>query len=134
MREASLLTQSYFDRECRQFGVSYKSLGWSSRHSQELRFTVASFISDWTTETRVLDVGCGHGDFFWFSQREKLLCAYTGIDFSSEMIAVARKQYPDGKFMVVDVLDPDFIEVFDVVIASGIANLRVPDHMGWIQG
>ena len=69
-------------------------------------------------ELNVLDLGCGTGH---------LLAALNpargvGIDFSSGMIDVARRNYPDLEFRVGDVEDPSLLAAlegpFDVIVLS----------------
>ncbi|MSR89270.1 MAG: class I SAM-dependent methyltransferase [Candidatus Margulisbacteria bacterium] len=133
LSEARQLTRDYFDQECRAFGTSDKALGWASKSSQRLRFSMMSLMSEWDQTYSVLDVGCGHGDLFGFCEEEKLPVVYTGIDFTAGMIRVAKAKYPKGTFVEADILDANFIDIYDYVFASGIANLKVPDQMGWIE-
>jgi SAM-dependent methyltransferase len=72
---------------------------------------------------RVLELGCGGGD---------LLAALNpslgvGIDFSSEMLTIARSKHPECRFIQADVHDPVFEgleteEPFDVIILSDLIN------------
>lgn len=134
LSNASRVNREYFDAKCKKFGASEKALGWASRKSQRLRYTVLSLSAPWDEEISVLDVGCGQGDFLQFLQDENLPCRYTGMDLSEEMLAIARRQHPDGRFLQGDFLDGDFMEGFDYVMASGLVNLRVSDQMGWLYG
>lgn len=67
---------------------------------------------------RVLDLGCGDG---------RLLAALNpsygvGVDFSPNMVAIAKKKYPDLEFHEGDVENPDVITglsgTFDIIILS----------------
>lgn len=72
---------------------------------------------------RVLELGCGGGD---------LLAALkpsvgVGVDFSSEMLAIAQDKHPECRFIQADVHDPVFkdmetAEPFDVIILSDLIN------------
>ena len=67
---------------------------------------------------RILELGCGHGH---------LLAALmpsqgVGIDFSTEMISVARKLYPEHCFLVSDAHDTCLRRQFDVIILSDLVN------------
>ena len=67
---------------------------------------------------QILELGCGHGH---------LLAALkpslgVGIDFSEEMIAVARQNYPDLCFVVSDVHNAIVRQRFDVIILSDLVN------------
>ncbi len=51
----------------------------------------------------VLDAGCGYGRL---SQMLPEDVRYLGVDLSDEMVATARRMYPDEKFRVVDLRQP----------------------------
>lgn len=62
----------------------------------------------------VIDIGCGTGDTLM-----KLKPDYCkGIDFSSEMIRLAKEKYPDAAFVVDDIEDLKINEPFDYVVCS----------------
>lgn len=73
---------------------------------------------------RILDIGCGHGRFAYvFSESNRQV---TGIDFSEQMIQIARKLAPKAEFFVMDMLDLQFpAESFDGVLASA-SLLHIP--------
>ena len=67
---------------------------------------------------RVLEVGCGRGD---------LLAALNpsvgvGVDFSQEMIHIAKKKHPHLRFIVADSHELVLDETFDVMILSDLIN------------
>lgn len=69
---------------------------------------------------RILDVGCGTGDLL-----ASLRPAYgVGIDFSSEMIRLAKERHPEYKFHVVDIEDDEAMAsvegTFDVIVLSDV--------------
>lgn len=54
-----------------------------------------------TTQSRVLDIGCGNGR--WYEALKKFGLAYTGVDFSPSLINIAREKYQNSdlcKFIV----------------------------------
>jgi 2-polyprenyl-3-methyl-5-hydroxy-6-metoxy-1,4-benzoquinol methylase len=74
---------------------------------------------------KVLDVGCGGGypvaKFF-----ANLGYDVTGVDFSSEMIKIAKKTVPEGEFYEKDMTKLDFPnESFDIIV-SFYAIIHVP--------
>jgi len=126
----------YYAKKLAQFGHTYKAVGWSSRQSQRKRFdAIASQINveDYTKENplTLLDVGCGLGDFYHYIKLKKLPCVYTGIDSCPQMIAAAKKSYPNGNFLV-SALD-NYIDArlnqpkFAVVVANGVFNIKGPN-------
>ena len=71
-----------------------------------------------TPGQRVLELGCSQGD---------LLSALkpsigVGVDFSGEMLALARDRYPDLYFVQADVHELVLDQVFDVIILSDLVN------------
>lgn len=57
---------------------------------------------------RVLDVGCGAGrDYQLFGENGY---DYTGVDYSKNLLAVARAEWPDAKFTEADMLDLPFLD------------------------
>lgn len=76
-------------------------------------------VKDVSSDSKVLDVGCGRGEFCRFFA-ETYGCETLGIDLSKRGIAYAQKQHPDLEFMAVpaDALLPDYAGYFDLVFSS----------------
>lgn len=64
---------------------------------------INEFASSFDKEDKILDLGCGSG-YITNYLVEKGLNA-TGIDFSSEMIKIAKKEYPKLNFLLDDFLN-----------------------------
>lgn len=100
-------------------GDMTKAVAYSAKISQTVRFR--SVLEHFRLDgLRVLDVGCGTGDFpIWLAdQTYESLASYKGIDIVPEVIDLARqRRMPDfvQGFECVDV--HDFDEVHDVVTA-----------------
>lgn len=103
------------------------ALYWSSREIQELRFRVLAGIGI-DHGDRLLDVGCGFGDFkSWFERPEKQL-GFTGVDISPDLIARAEQLHPDADFYCGELSDCNFEKrSFDWVILSGAMNEQLHD-------
>ena len=67
---------------------------------------------------RVLEIGCGKGDLL-ASLRPS---TGTGIDFSEEMIRLARERHPELTFHHADIHDLRIQDKFDVIILSDLVN------------
>jgi tRNA G46 methylase TrmB len=98
-----------------------RDLGWGSVESQQKCFDAIAGIGI-KSNSIVLDIGCGYGDF---CSRITRGC-YLGIDIIIERISTAIKKYPSEKFLafaccnidkVVSIVGPIR---FEYVIASGI--------------
>jgi ubiquinone/menaquinone biosynthesis C-methylase UbiE len=77
----------------------------------------------------LLEVGCGGGYYSRvFAEMPRARVDYTGIDFSSAMIAQARASYPYARFAVGDATALGFSDdAFDVVY-NGVSLMHIPDY------
>jgi len=82
------------DKYFNKFGKTndFKSLGWGSESSQIDRFKILAEIPGLKTTDRILDVGCGYGDFCTFFEN------YKGIDLRESVIEIAKKKFPNNSF------------------------------------
>jgi 2-polyprenyl-3-methyl-5-hydroxy-6-metoxy-1,4-benzoquinol methylase len=65
---------------------------------------------------KILDIGCGAGVPVFKLLSEKY--DITGIDISEKMIELAKKNLPNGKFIISDILDYDFNKSqFDAIVS-----------------
>ena len=67
-------------------------------------------------DAAVLEIGCGTGDLIAQLKAKKKV----GIDYSTNMIGIAKRKYPDIDFMVMEAESLDFNEKFDYVILSNL--------------
>jgi ubiquinone/menaquinone biosynthesis C-methylase UbiE len=112
------------------YGYDVRTVGWGSRADQWLRFEVLGRGIDFSGK-RILDVGCGLGDFVAFLEAGgQSNYSYTGIDLSSKLIEDATKRFgrEDCTFAVADILN-DSLEPFDVVVCSGALSFRLDDNL-----
>ena len=64
----------------------------------------------------VLDLGCGTGlaiDYLKCEPKD-----YKGVDYSTEMLEVARNKFPNHQFYTKSILEVDFSRQFDFVLAA----------------
>lgn len=64
----------------------------------------------------ILEIGCSHGQTLSQLKGKNK----TGIDFSEKMIAIARQNYPDCRFLVMDAEQITLTEKFDVIILNNV--------------
>ena len=73
---------------------------------------------------KVLDAGCGHGIFSNYFQQKGL--DVIGVDFSKNLLEVARKNYPHIKFIESDLCDFTTNEKFDGIFIKNVL-FHIPD-------
>ncbi len=98
---------------------SYRSLHWHSRTTQEKRFEAFLRIGD-LNGVRILDIGCGLGDFCSFLATDGIRPDFTGYDIVEEMVQIARENCPNARFECRNILLARPAERFDYVFSSGI--------------
>ena len=99
---------------------------WFKDHNQDTWWIEGtdSFISLLQPGASVLDVGCGGGVKSKYLLEKGL--QVTGIDFSENMIKIAKDFVPAAKFSVADITKPlDFPELFDGIFAQAVL-LHIP--------
>jgi cyclopropane fatty-acyl-phospholipid synthase-like methyltransferase len=113
----------FFTKRLIHFKNSPEAVGWTQR-GQILRYeTVLKLINP--NGKTFLDFGCGKGDFYGFLMEKRVKCQYTGIDINSNLIDLARKNYPDANFYVKDIEIEPLERNFDYIISIGVFNLAV---------
>jgi SAM-dependent methyltransferase len=117
-------TVRWYADKVRTYGFDHRGLGFGRKSSQDKRFEAMLALGD-LDGARVLDVGCGFGDFLAFMNERGIEPAYTGLDICEPMVERCRERFPRGagRFIVGDVLAfaPD--EPYDYVVASGLFGL-----------
>lgn len=100
-------------------GISYRYLSKiydtckSSFWENYSRFLNPYFLEG---KKSVLDLGCGTGlaiDYLHCDPKD-----YKGVDYSTEMLEIARKKFPDHQFYTQSILEVDFSQQFDFVLAA----------------
>lgn len=101
------------------YGNNYISVHWDSKESQQKRFEQFLKIGDLNGKS-ILDVGCGLGDFFVFLKKNGIDCKCTGFDIVPGLLDIAKENYPDANYRLVNLALTPLKEKFDYVFASGI--------------
>jgi ubiquinone/menaquinone biosynthesis C-methylase UbiE len=81
--------------------------------SRDVSF-IAALIVD-RKHPALLDLGCGTGEHLALLVREGIRC--TGVDISEDMLAAARRRFPNIEFIHSDMSDIDYDAAFDIVIS-----------------
>ena len=120
-----------YDGRLKELGADVKTVGWGSVEDQRMRFEVLCRGLDLRGK-RVLDIGCGLGDFIgWAEATFGCDFDYLGLDLSPGLINAARERFgaPRREFLV-DTLTPNSaIGEFDIVILSGTLTYKTADNM-----
>ena len=103
-------------------GKKPASLGWP-KGRQNLRFKVMSEIGN-IKNSKILDVGCGFGDFLTFLNSKKKKVEYTGIDINPIFIKIAKSIHSEGYFQKRDIEITKFNKKFDWSFAIGTTNMK----------
>jgi SAM-dependent methyltransferase len=131
-------TSRFFESNVRRFGYGYRALGFGRRSSQEKRFGALAALGTFDG-ARVLDVGCGFGDFLAWLRARGVQPRYTGLDLTASMIERCRRRFAEGctegsaRFIVGDALTWQPDAEFDYVIASGIFGYHAKDTRARIR-
>ena len=115
--------QDYYDRLSAEVKEDARAAGWQSTKTQSLRFLVLSLIADLEGE-RLLDIGCGIGDFYAYLRSQFTDFHYEGIDLSPGMIERAKKKHTDAIFDCQDLFDFSPKKTYDYVFASGALSYK----------
>ena len=121
--QPSVETSRWYEETVRRYGYDHRGLGFRTREAQLARFEALAALGE-LHGARLLDAGCGFGDFLEFLEARGIRPVYTGLDLCEPMIARCRERFGDaGRFIVADVLDHVPDEPYDYVVASGIFGL-----------
>jgi len=75
---------------------------------------------------RLLDFGCGQGDFYPFIKKIYPKVKYTGIDINPRFVNVAQKRFPKAKFRVGTT--SDIKNSYDYIVCSGVFSFTVDNY------
>lgn len=121
MNDEERRTAEHYRQLLQEYGASYRTLDWGSREGQHMRFSVLAGIGDLSV-SRILDVGCGLGDFAGWLAANGIEADYTGLDLTADLAEQAARLHPHQRFLHGSILDEALLsgERFDYVVASGI--------------
>lgn len=122
---------AYYGEKLKTYGHDTRSLGWTPG-GRKIRFDALAAIGD-LKGCSVLDVGCGFGDFYGYLTGRGIKTEYTGIDINGEFIAIARKTYPEARFLVADFEEHGIDGTFDWAFAAGIFTIRLSDNEAFVK-
>lgn len=110
-------------------GDNHNSAQYSSRESQEARYSILTQIAD-LTEQHVLDWGCGTGHLATWLADSNVICRYTGVDIVPEFLTLGREKHPKHRFGTMEDFEGEY---FDWIIISGVFNNRMVDNLSFFH-
>ena len=85
------------------------------KESEDIEKIIRMFLFTNERQLKMLDLGCGTGTHAKLFTEQGF--DVTGVDFSKEMIDIAKKKNPGGKFLVDNIANFKSEEKFDVAVA-----------------
>lgn len=115
----------YYTEKIEQHGQGALGVDWNSKESQYLRFEQLSKVITGKDPFRVLDYGCGYGEYVKYLDLnfKNADYHYTGYDVSPKMISEAQKGF--AGYEKTNFVSEEPVGSFDFVIASGIFNVKM---------
>ncbi len=92
---------------------------------RNIRFKVLSEIGNFENK-KILDLGCGTGDFYQYLVDNNIKCNYTGYDINLNVIDIAKKRFPSVRFEVKDISNEDYPE-FDYIVSTSSFNNKLDE-------
>lgn len=130
MNELKETVIAYYTNKLEEHGPTAKGVDWNGEESQHVRFSQLTGRFDLTSETSILDYGCGYGALLGFLRDKSIQSPYIGIDWAGRMIEEARKLYPEDartRFLQLDNSKEPPKAAY--TIASGIFNTMVSQSL-----
>ena len=89
-----------------------------------IKYLTIAFIDKLPPNSKILDLCTGTGDIAGILKRKYKTANIIGVDFSKEMLSIARKKHPKIDFSYADCLDLPFAnDTFDLItISFGLRN------------
>lgn len=116
---------SFFNHHLRKFGDQPEAFRWTPKGQLKRYHTLIDIAPD-LNNRKILDYGCGTGDFYKFLQRRGIYTRYTGVDINENFINLARAKYPECSFSVMSIDEEHLEGYFDYIFICGVFNLKVP--------
>lgn len=123
---------SRYSSRYRKLGYNVKTLGWGTKEQQLYRFSqvINSGIS--FKGKKIVDIGCGFGDFLDFLIENKIeFGEYLGIDINPDLVFEANSRHAGLKgisFLTLDIFDSSQLDTpiaGDIGIMLGVLNLNL---------
>lgn len=114
---------SFFNSNLSLHGDRSEAVRWT-KTGQILHYQCLLDVGD-INGKKILDFGCGKGDFYQFLKNKGIEVNYTGYDINKNLIEVAQRKFPECRFAVFDIDKESIDDYFDFIFICGVFNLRV---------
>jgi len=114
----------FYDRHLKDFGDNPGAVRWTPEGQRQRYETLLEMAGD-ISGKKILDFGCGKGDFYGFLKEKGITADYSGIDINKNLISLAKNKFPEADFLAMDIDDADMDWEFDLIFICGVFNLRV---------
>ena len=115
---------SFYNNAFQMHGDRPESLRWTAK-GQVLHYESLLDINGSLEDKKILDYGCGKGDFYRFLKNRNISVQYVGFDINDRLVSFAKQKFPECRFRVFDI-EKDFLEEdFDYIFLCGVFNLKV---------
>lgn len=114
----------FYKKSYDEYGISAKGLHWDSKFTQFKRFEIlTSFIKNDISNSSLIDVGCGYGDYLTYLNEQNLLPdVYLGIDCERFILDITSKKFNKNLFIKCNILKNE-IPKADYLVCSGAFNI-----------
>lgn len=107
-----------------EYGDSPKGTHQNNQETQHLRFQMLTgHLLDNSTHNTIEDIGCGICDLYGYLKDRDVKFTYSGTEIVSEMIAYAKRKYPDITIKNRDIMNESNAGKYDYVVLSGTLNM-----------
>jgi len=89
---------NFYNRHLKDFGDAPQAVRWTPGGQLHRYETLIGIAGDFSGK-RVLDFGCGKGDFYGYLTGKGIHVKYCGIDINENLIDLARRKYPGTDFI-----------------------------------
>lgn len=125
--------REYYNANYKPDKPDYALLGWESDAAQQIRFK-ALVNSINLNRKKILDIGCGTGNFLQYLDKRFKNFTYTGVDILEQMISIAISKKLKGTFYCMDIFkdNPFGKNEFDDIFVSGTFNINLGNNKKFI--
>ena len=122
-----------YSNRYRNMKYDVRTLGWGTWEQQNYRFLQTMYEKIDFTGKRILDIGCGFGDYYVFLKNQNIeIGSYIGWDLNPDLIGEARKRLTPEKnvtFKIRNIFDEEIDKdiIADIVVMIGVLNFNLKD-------